>query len=401
MQFTFFPIRLIPRQLQMALLLILYTVSCLNIRIAARHRGVQVLPLTTLRSSAVHAGARDGASLEWYEMDGCQVLFPNERVPKSIVHFIGGFIAGSAVRTSYESLLEAIAANGHLVVATELPAFERDHARVAINMKQQFTACFENSLVPNIGQVCYSLPVVGISHSLGGKITCLIDAQLGPGITARQRKIANIFLAFNNYGPIDSLDIFQSQSKAMGPEIVRVFQAVISAPEIQAFIKLAKSRGIGPGLEKTIIGAVEDAIGPGRLVDTIRDQVKGATSKVNDFLEFIPSSTEMWSIIRSDYRVRQNYVVNFKDDTIDQSPLLIDNLTRRGCTTRILRLEGNHLSPLGIEGVQPELDATLLRRLLAILSAVSDPKCDFDFSALGRPAFLGSLSLPDGEHDNY
>jgi hypothetical protein len=84
-------------------------------------------------------------------MDGCQVLFPNERVPKSIVHFIGGFIAGSAVRASYESLLEAIAASkslvqsiilshtfhlsyalfvgGHVVVATELPPFERDHAK--------------------------------------------------------------------------------------------------------------------------------------------------------------------------------------------------------------------------------------------------------------------------------
>ena len=104
-------------------------------------------------------------------------------------------------------------------------------------MKQQFTSCFENSLVPNIGQVCYSLPVIGIGHSLGGKITCLIDTQLG----VRQRKIANIFLAFNNYGPYDSLDIFQSQSKAMGPEIMRVFQTVISAPEIQAFIKLAKA----------------------------------------------------------------------------------------------------------------------------------------------------------------
>ena len=110
MQFTF-PLRLIPRQQLMALFLILYTVSCLNIRIAARHKRVQVLPLTLLRSSAVHEGARDSASPEWYEMDGCQVLFPNERVPKSIVHFVGGFIAGSAVRTSYESLLEAIAAS--------------------------------------------------------------------------------------------------------------------------------------------------------------------------------------------------------------------------------------------------------------------------------------------------
>jgi hypothetical protein len=93
-------------------------------------------------------------------------------------------------------------------------------------------------------------------------------------------------------------------------------------------------------------------------VDSIRDQMRETTTKINDFLEFIPSSAEVihlkrccfceffvlkiidlfiqtWGIIRSDYRVRQNYVVKFKDDDIDQSPLLIDNLTQRGCTTRV------------------------------------------------------------------
>lgn len=33
---------------------------------------------------------RDDGLLDWYEMNGCSVIFPmNERVPKSIIHFIG------------------------------------------------------------------------------------------------------------------------------------------------------------------------------------------------------------------------------------------------------------------------------------------------------------------------
>ena len=142
---------------------------------------------------------------------------------------------------------------------------------VARELKRQFIACFENSLVPTIGKVCYTLPVIGLGHSLGGKLTCLMDSPVGD-VTERKvktsyRKIANIFLAFNNYGPYDSLgailssytygsylsslllflfcfeseDIFQSQSQAIGPETMRVIQEVVSAPEIQAFIRLAKS----------------------------------------------------------------------------------------------------------------------------------------------------------------
>ena len=67
----------------------------------------------------------DDSIFEWYEMSGCTVVLPmNTRVPSSIVHFIGGFLAGSAVKASYQSLLEELTTKGHLVVATPLPPFE-------------------------------------------------------------------------------------------------------------------------------------------------------------------------------------------------------------------------------------------------------------------------------------
>jgi hypothetical protein len=62
-------------------------------------------------------GREDGV-LDWYDMEECQVLFPvNGRIPRSIIHFIGGFLAGSVVKASYQSLLEGLALQGHLIVA--------------------------------------------------------------------------------------------------------------------------------------------------------------------------------------------------------------------------------------------------------------------------------------------
>ena len=49
----------------------------------------------------------------------------------------------------------------------------------------------------------YSVPIVGVGHSLGGKLLSLIDAN--KQIKPTYKKHANIFLAYNNYGFLDSI----------------------------------------------------------------------------------------------------------------------------------------------------------------------------------------------------
>lgn len=128
---------------------------------------------------------------------------------------------------------------GHLIVATPLPTFERDHAKLARDLNFKFNDCFENSLVPIIGPTCYDLRIIGIGHSLGGKLTALIDSS--NKYNTKYKKICNVFLAFNNYGALDSLDMIQAQSEKFTPEVKSIIDGIISAPEVANFIKMAKT----------------------------------------------------------------------------------------------------------------------------------------------------------------
>ena len=112
-------------------------------------------------------------------------------------------------------------------------------------------------------------------------------------------------------------------------------------------------------------------------------------------------------MIKKDYSVRQNYIVKFSQDSIDQSMGLIDVLCKRGSTSRVLRLEGSHITPLGRPDTDPLIDATFVRRLTKILANVTDKDCDFNFSPMGLSNtryMIGGDSEGDDndfEHDNF
>merc|ERR1711871_683098 len=151
-----------------------------------------------------------------------------------------------------------------------------------------------------------------------------------------------------------------------------------------------------------ISGGLERALGSNNpLLDNLVDQVTQATSNINfEAFEFSPSPQETWNIIERDYSVRQNYLIKFDNDSIDQTSSLLETFRNRGCTSRLLRLSGSHITPLGRPGVPPSLDAIFIRRLAKILTTVAGPECDYDFSPMQRPTSRYILKGGD-EHDNY
>ena len=381
-------------------------------------------PLSPLFSSATASSAADDfgrmkdyfvnpddSIFEWYDMSGCNVVVPmNIRVPSSIIHFIGGFLAGSAVKASYQSLLEELASKGHLVVATPLPPFERDHGRLAVELESKFGACYVNDLLPMIGKAAIQdVPIVGLGHSLGGKLTALIDCKSSSSSSNTQayKKLCNIYMAFNNYGVTDNLQQVREMSDQLSPEVRRLVDTVANAPEIANLMEIAKKEGFASGVQKTISNSLERALGSNNpLVDNIVGQVKEATSNLNlDALEFTPSPEQTWNTVIKDYSVRQNYIIKFSDDSIDQSMALIDVFSRRGSTSRVLRLPGTHITPLGRPNTDPLIDPNFVRRLTRILGNVTDKECDFDFSPMGisntRYMIDGAHSGGDSEHDNF
>ena len=149
---------------------------------------------------------------KWYEMNECQVLLAEDYlVPKAIVHFVGGFLAGSGASIAYGPMLHYLSKCGFLIVTTPYEAFNTNHTAVAATVSLKFRSCFNLSLRPLLGDVIDEVPVIGLSHSLGGKLNTILcsrkeDRKLLP------ERAANIFLAFNNYGMKDSSDVSSKQA---------------------------------------------------------------------------------------------------------------------------------------------------------------------------------------------
>ena len=230
--------------------------------------------------------------MDWQAIAGNWVLVP--RRPKAIIHFLGGAFIASAPNVTYRWLLENLADQGYLIVATPF-VNTFDHGAIA----RQTLLSFEQALECLQGQLRQRyLPIYGLGHSMGCKIHLLICSLF------EEERAGNIFIAFNNY------------------------PARRSVPLLDQFSQLST--------------AVEEA----RKSLPVLDQFAPVTPNMK--VEFIPSPDETKDIIIETYPVRRNLLIKFMRDDIDQTYSLYDVLHDRfPDMTAIQILRGNHLTPLG------------------------------------------------------
>ena len=112
------------------------------------------------------------------------------------------------VSIAYSSMLLNIAKSGHLVVVTPFQPLTMDHDTTSQDISKLFTNCYKNNIVPllsgssnssSVRDAVRSIPIIGLSHSLGSKLTALMCSRKEDR-KALPYRVANIFLAFNNYG---------------------------------------------------------------------------------------------------------------------------------------------------------------------------------------------------------
>lgn len=304
---------------------------------------------------------------QWYSMSDCSVLLPRERTPKSIIHFVGGFVAGSASQITYGKLLTTLSNNGHLICVSPIPAVDLNHTNIAEMVSTSFTNCYNTNLKPILGSVIKDVPIFGLSHSLGGKIIVLLHSN------KKYRKVlppraANIFLSFNNYGIEENIELGKAQGKKASPEVQKILEA-LDRPEVQKIFEAAKNNKMVSDFFKkqssssssssdstsksaTNSNTISDA---GRMlagmVSSLSDQLGiDMEKKISDFtdfskdtlgnLEFTPTAEETWKILLDGYNVQKNVLFKFDEDDIDQSNQLAVKLIKRGCETKIKILPG-------------------------------------------------------------
>jgi hypothetical protein len=134
--------------------------------------------------------------------------------PRAVIHFLGGALVGKAPHVTYRYLLEKLAAEGFLVVATPFN-LSFDHLATCDEVLTKFEA-----VAPTLAKQYGALPVVGIGHSCGALLQVLISS-LFPDTP----RAANALLSFNNKPVSEAVPFFEEifaplfSSLAVGPDI--------------------------------------------------------------------------------------------------------------------------------------------------------------------------------------
>ena len=92
--------------------------------------------------------------------------------------------------------------------------------------------------------------------------------------------------------------------------------------------------------------------------------LKKMSQKINLQTEFSPSPYETLNLIREHYEQINNLLIKFKKDNLDQNDLLLKSLRKRDSDkSKIIQLDGNHLTPVNI-GLREKLINTNSQRSL-------------------------------------
>lgn len=345
----------------------------------------------------------------WYALNDCLVLLPpNERVPRSIIHFIGGFLAGSAPNIGYNYMLQELANKGHLIVASPLPVLNiLNHLDAAESVQSSFYTCYQQSLKPILGDTWSNVPIIGLSHSLGGKIRILDECN--PKNNRRIPTCANIFLAFNNFDARQSLDMTANAS----PELKKVMEAVQS-PEVQRLLNLAKS---GSPVKDAFTNNNPFESVTNMLSNTLNERLGSIFSDVdsrlndlfNDFpaFDFTPTAAETWALLQERYFNPSNILIKFEDDDIDQSAELSRALQLRGFTPLMLTVKGTHVTPnVLVPNVGGEEASLAFNRVLgAQVNAIAEDNWGKSYRVKANERYLPDGRAKRGEAswdtDNY
>ena len=241
----------------------------------------------------------------WREYSGSWVLIPSN--PLGIVHFLGGAFVATAPHITYRWLLEELGKQGYIIVATSF-LNTLDHKAIAVNVQNRLENVLSR-LQYNLQLDIKDLPIYGVGHSMGCKLHLLI------GSLFEVKRAGNILMSFNNYPLQKAIPFMENILPALKLNLKQ--------------LNLNNDWKIDENLQ----------------------------------FEFTPSPEETELIIKENYQVQKNLVIQFNDDTIDQTDTL-QPLLKQLYPEQIssLTLTGNHLTPLGkdfdVENI-PETDSPL------------------------------------------
>lgn len=168
------------------------------------------LPVVFMADSTT--ATTDGSSMDassksvfgnWQELHGNYLLrpSPSQGPPRALLHFLGGALVGAAPQVTYRYMLERLADQGYLVVATPFD-LSFDHLATCDTVIARF-----ERVAPMLARQYGAVPVVGVGHSCGALLQLLITS-LFPDTP----RAANVLLSFNNKPVTEAVPFFEEVS---------------------------------------------------------------------------------------------------------------------------------------------------------------------------------------------
>jgi hypothetical protein len=141
--------------------------------------------------------------------------------PRAVIHFIGGAFVGAAPHFAYRFLLDELADEGYVVVATPYK-LSFNYIDLCSDISARFAPTLED-LDAEYGR----LPTIGLGHSCGALLQALLSslfpderpsptdhpldapADSAPSSPSPSRRIANILISYNNRPARDSIPQYE------------------------------------------------------------------------------------------------------------------------------------------------------------------------------------------------
>ncbi|KAM0027105.1 putative alpha/Beta hydrolase [Helianthus debilis subsp. tardiflorus] len=288
------------------------------------YRDIERLLTDTVRQS------QDGwsGSRDWQEVDGAWVLRPKNLKPVAVVHFVGGIFVGAAPQLTYRLFLERLSEKGVLVIATPY-ASGFDHFFIADEVQFKYDRCLRS-----LHDTVQDLPSFGIGHSLGSVIHLLIGSRYAV------QRCGNVYMSFNNKDASMAVPLFSPIFLPMAQGLGPILSQIASSPTIRlgTEMTLKNLENLSPPIMKQVMPLLE------QLVPLYTDLANGREN-------FSPKPEETRRLIKSYYGISRNLLIKFKDDTIDETPVLAQVLSSEAAISSVLdmsirSLPGDHVLPL-------------------------------------------------------
>lgn len=340
----------------------------------------------------------------WEELHGNYVLRPenfstdpasSQQPPRALIHFLGGALIGAAPDISYRYLLERLAKQGYLIVATPFN-LSFDYLSTCDSILDRF-----ERIAPMLARQYGAVPVVGVGHSCGALLH-LIITSLFPDTP----RAANALLSYNNKDVKDAVPLFDTlvapafqsiasnQTGTNGVETIqlwnnmvkttlngeipsddtlREFTEALLPPPLQNMQSsnnnilsslITIPAPLRETLQSTFLHPFTNTLSETSLLPPIRqsidvlDQIPLLIQEVADGAsEFNPSRESIQAATKRAYRARRTLLIQYKNDPLDESPEVESLLNEAETVMRMKRpmvtmdcqrveLDGNHATPV-------------------------------------------------------